>query len=74
MKTKIKEYKDKAGEWRINQTASNGKIVDATTEGYKNKLDAIQNRINASIAYLEHYENDLTQDDLNRLWVLSERI
>jgi uncharacterized protein YegP (UPF0339 family) len=36
-------YKDNAGEWRWRRTASNGSIVGASTEGYKNKSDCIAN-------------------------------
>lgn len=38
-------YKDNAGEWRWRRTASNGNIVGASTEGYKNKQDCIDNAI-----------------------------
>lgn len=63
MSETIKEYKDKAGEWRINQTAVNGNITDATSEGYKNRKDARTNRINASIAYLKHYKLNKEQKE-----------
>jgi uncharacterized protein YegP (UPF0339 family) len=66
-KPKIKEYKDEAGEWRISQIASNGEITDSTTEGYKNCQDAVQNRINASIAYLEFYQNQLNNNQIERI-------
>ena len=36
-------YKDGKDEWRWRRTASNGKIVGASTEGYKNKSDCIDN-------------------------------
>lgn len=36
-------YKDKLGEWRWRRTASNGRIVGAATEGYKNHLDCVAN-------------------------------
>ncbi len=36
-------YKDRAGEWRWTRTASNGKIVGSSSEGYKNKADCIAN-------------------------------
>lgn len=73
-KVKIKEYKDSAGEWRINQTSSNGKIVDAVTEGYHNKLDAKSNRIKASIAYLEHYADILTPGELLQISEISDQV
>ena len=37
-------YKDNANEWRWRRTAStNGNIVGASSEGYKNKQDCINN-------------------------------
>lgn len=36
-------YKDNRGEWRWRRTASNGRIVGASTEGYVNKADCIAN-------------------------------
>ena len=36
-------YVDTAGEHRWRRTASNGRIVGASTEGYKNKADCIAN-------------------------------
>lgn len=36
-------YKDNADEWRWTRTASNGRIVGASSEGYKNKSDCIDN-------------------------------
>ena len=36
-------YKDSAGDWRWRRTASNGRIVGASTEGYANKADCIAN-------------------------------
>jgi len=36
-------YHDKASEWRWRRTASNGRIVGASTEGYVNKSDCIAN-------------------------------
>ena len=36
-------YKDNRGEWRRRRTASNGRIVGASTEGYVNKADCIAN-------------------------------
>jgi len=35
--------KDSKGEWRWSRVATNGKIVGASTEGYKNKEDCIKN-------------------------------
>ncbi len=45
VKSVWKFYKDKAGEWRWSQTASNGKVVGASTEGYKNRKDCYKNAI-----------------------------
>lgn len=36
-------YKDKRKEWRWTRIASNGRIVGASTEGYKNRTDCIEN-------------------------------
>jgi len=36
-------YKDVAEKWRWRRTASNGRIVGASTEGYVNKSDCISN-------------------------------
>lgn len=36
-------YKDASDKWRWRRTASNGKIVGASTEGYSNKSDCIAN-------------------------------
>jgi len=36
-------YKDSNDEWRWRRTASNGRIVGASTQGYKNKQDCIDN-------------------------------
>ncbi len=36
-------YKDNGGEWRWRRTASNGRIVGASSEGYYNKQDCIAN-------------------------------
>ncbi len=38
-----KIYKDAQGEWRWSRTAANGKIVAASTEGYKNRADCVAN-------------------------------
>lgn len=42
-KDKVDIYKDNKGEWRWTQTAANGKTVGASTQGYKNKQDCIDN-------------------------------
>lgn len=38
-------YQDQADEWRWRLTASNGKIIGAANEGYKHKMDCIDNAI-----------------------------
>lgn len=38
-------YEDADGDWRWRRTASNGKIVGASTEGYKNKADCEANAV-----------------------------
>ena len=45
MEDKWEFYKDRSSEWRWRRTASNGRIVGASTEGYKNKQDCIDNAI-----------------------------
>ncbi|MCB1097576.1 MAG: DUF1508 domain-containing protein [Verrucomicrobiales bacterium] len=36
-------YKDKKSEWRWKRVASNGRTVGASTEGYKNRSECIEN-------------------------------
>lgn len=36
-------YKDARNEWRWRRTASNGRIVGSSNEGYVNKSDCISN-------------------------------
>lgn len=36
-------YKDNSGLWRWRRTASNGNIVGASSQGYSNKSDCIEN-------------------------------
>lgn len=36
-------YQDAKKEWRWKRTAPNGKIVAASTEGYKNRADCVAN-------------------------------
>lgn len=38
-------YQDPKGQWRWRRTASNGRIVGASTQGYSNKSDCIDNAI-----------------------------
>ena len=62
-----KVYKDEAGEFRISQKATNGKITHASTEGYKNKVDLETNEIDSSIAIIEFYKDKFTVDQLVEL-------
>ena len=41
-KDKWEFYKDKLSDWRWRRTATNGRIVGAATEGYKNRTDCIE--------------------------------
>jgi len=43
MADKCEIYKDSKNEWRWRKIAPNGKIVGASSEGYKNKADCIAN-------------------------------
>ena len=43
MKDKLEYYKDKVGEWRWKVTAANGKVIDASTEGFSTKWSARRN-------------------------------
>jgi len=36
-------YVDGVGEWRWRRTASNGRIVGASSQGYKNRSDCVEN-------------------------------
>jgi len=36
-------YKDRKEEWRWKRVAPNGRIVGAATEGYKNRVDCVDN-------------------------------
>lgn len=36
-------YKDDAGKWRWRRTASNGNIVGASSQGYVNRADCVEN-------------------------------
>lgn len=43
MDDKWEFYKDSAGEWRWRRTASNGRVVGSSSQGYVNKSDCISN-------------------------------
>jgi uncharacterized protein YegP (UPF0339 family) len=36
-------YLDARGDWRWQRVASNGRIVGASTEGYRNRVDCVAN-------------------------------
>lgn len=36
-------YKDDVQEWRWRRTAPNGEVVGASTEGYHNRLECLEN-------------------------------
>lgn len=36
-------YQDEAGEWRWRWRAANGRTIDASTQGYVDKADAVEN-------------------------------
>lgn len=40
---KIRFYEDRRGEWRWQITAKNGKIIAASSEGFKKKSSSINN-------------------------------
>ena len=42
---KVQPYKDEAGEWRWTRTAPNNEEVGASTEGYVNFQDCMDNLI-----------------------------
>ena len=42
-KPKIEIYQDNVNEWRWRVTATNGRIIGASSEGYKNKEGAEDN-------------------------------
>ena len=43
MNDKWEFYKDPSEKWRWRRTAANGSIVGASTQGYVNKSDCIEN-------------------------------
>lgn len=40
---KWETYKDASNEWRWRRTSTNGRIVGASTQGYVNKSDCVEN-------------------------------
>ena len=69
---KIEEYKDENSEHRIRLTADNGNIMYASTEGYKNKEDAVQAAIITSIELLKMYREDISVMDWFTILNLTE--
>jgi uncharacterized protein YegP (UPF0339 family) len=45
MEDKWDFYKDDNGKWRWRRTASNGKIVGSSSQGYVNRSDCMDNAI-----------------------------
>jgi len=43
MNDKWEFYKDNSKEWRWRRTANNGRIVGASSQGYVNRLDCVDN-------------------------------
>lgn len=43
MKDQWEIYRDNRSEWRWRRKASNGRVVGASTEGYKNRTDCEAN-------------------------------
>ncbi|MGI9244933.1 MAG: DUF1508 domain-containing protein [Verrucomicrobiales bacterium] len=43
MKDRWEFYKDAKNEWRWRRIAGNNRIVGASSEGYKNRLDCVAN-------------------------------
>ena len=43
MEDKWEIYTDSVNEWRWRRTASNGRIVGASSQGYKNRVDCVSN-------------------------------
>lgn len=71
---KTEEYKDANGKNRIRHTADNGNVTYASSQGYANLTDMRDSTINTAIALLEHYREDLSADQVDRLVDLSESI
>jgi uncharacterized protein YegP (UPF0339 family) len=64
-KPKVKEYKDERGENRLQVVAQNGNIINASSEGYKNKTDMREAAITSAIAILEKYKpSALSNEDI----------
>mgnify|MGYP006200907935 CR=1 FL=1 len=64
------EYKDRLGEYRVKVKAVNGNKTYASTEGYKNKKDAKDTAINASLDILETFARILSDTQRQRVSAL----
>jgi len=53
---KVELFKDKKGHHRVRVTASNGRIIYSSTEGYHNRKDAISAAVTASEAILLNFK------------------
>lgn len=61
------EYKDAKGKNRIRHTADNGKVTYSSSQGYENMADMRQAAVNSAIELLEHFADQLTFDQGNRI-------
>jgi uncharacterized protein YegP (UPF0339 family) len=57
MKTGLKIYKDTAGDWRWRIVSRNGRIIAASTEGYRRKRSAIAN-LKGILQALRNFESE----------------
>ena len=58
----LKIYKDDSNEWRYSIWYKNGKIIDASTEGYKNYDDLISN-MKSKLTALELFDKALLNEE-----------
>lgn len=68
------EYKDRNGKNRIRHTADNGNVTYASSQGYHNKTDMRDAAINAAIDLLDHYQEEMNIDQIDRLLDLTENM
>lgn len=61
-KPKIKHYKDEKGEWRWTLTASNGRIIDASSEGFDRRKTSVDNAKNTGLSLFEIYFPERIKD------------
>jgi uncharacterized protein YegP (UPF0339 family) len=59
---KVIEYTDAKGEHRIKVVSANGETIDATTEGFTRKENAVNNRVLASVALIKHYSKKVSKE------------